>query len=44
MVPPLRRPAPGNPEVQRVQRTRGHVLAVARELLPEVGPAGQEPG
>jgi AcrR family transcriptional regulator len=36
-VSPLHRPAPGNP---RVQRTRGHVLAVARELLPEVGPAG----
>jgi AcrR family transcriptional regulator len=23
-----------------VERTRRHVLAVARELLPEVGPAG----
>ncbi|MEU9991661.1 TetR/AcrR family transcriptional regulator [Streptomyces sp. NPDC048045] len=32
-----RRPAPGNP---RVQRTRRHVLAVARELLPEAGPSG----
>jgi AcrR family transcriptional regulator len=35
-MPPYRRPAPGNP---RVQRTRGHVLAIARELLPEAGPA-----
>ncbi|MFI1506186.1 TetR/AcrR family transcriptional regulator [Streptomyces sp. NPDC020597] len=32
-----RQPTPGNP---RVQRTRNRVLAVARELLPEVGPAG----
>lgn len=32
-----RRPTPGNP---RVQRTRNRVLAVARELLPQVGPAG----
>ncbi|MEU6082069.1 TetR/AcrR family transcriptional regulator [Streptomyces sp. NPDC047108] len=32
-----RRPTPGNP---RVQRTRRRILAVARELLPEVGPAG----
>src|ERR1039457_583787 len=31
------RPTPGHP---RVQRTRGHILAVARELLPEVGSAG----
>jgi AcrR family transcriptional regulator len=36
-MPPYRRPAPGNP---RVQRTRGRVLAIARELLPEAGPAG----
>jgi AcrR family transcriptional regulator len=36
-VSPLRRPAPDNP---RVQRTRGRILAVAREVLPEVGPAG----
>jgi AcrR family transcriptional regulator len=36
-VSPLRRPAQDNP---RVQRTRGRILAVARELLPEVGPAG----
>ncbi|WP_327699906.1 TetR/AcrR family transcriptional regulator [Streptomyces sp. NBC_00459] len=36
--PPHRRqPTPGNP---RVQRTRNRVLAVARELLPQVGPAG----
>lgn len=32
-----RRPTPGNP---RVQRTRSRVLAVARELLPQIGPAG----
>ncbi|MEX3106200.1 MULTISPECIES: TetR/AcrR family transcriptional regulator [unclassified Streptomyces] len=32
-----RRPTPGNP---RVQRTRNRVLAVARELLPQVGPEG----
>jgi AcrR family transcriptional regulator len=31
------RPTPGHP---RVERTRGHILAVARELLPEVGSAG----
>ena len=31
------RPTPGHP---RVERTRSHILAVARELLPEVGPAG----
>jgi AcrR family transcriptional regulator len=31
------RPTPGHP---RVERTRRHILAVARELLPEVGPAG----
>ncbi|BDM74379.1 TetR family transcriptional regulator (plasmid) [Streptomyces nigrescens] len=36
--PPHRRqPTPGNP---RVQRTRNRVMAVARELLPEVGPTG----
>ena len=34
---PLRHPAPDNP---RVQRTRGRILAVARELLAEAGPAG----
>lgn len=32
-----RQPTPSNP---RVQRTRNHVLTIARELLPEVGPAG----
>ncbi|MGW1893578.1 TetR/AcrR family transcriptional regulator [Streptomyces sp. NPDC002004] len=32
-----RRPSLSNP---RVQRTRTRILAVARELLPEVGPAG----
>jgi AcrR family transcriptional regulator len=32
-----RQPSPGNP---RVQRTRNRVLAIARELLPQVGPAG----
>ncbi|QXE38660.1 TetR/AcrR family transcriptional regulator [Streptomyces sp. GMY02] len=32
-----RRPEAGNP---RVQRTRAHALAVARGLLPEVGPTG----
>lgn len=32
-----RRPTQANP---RVQRTRNRVLAVARELLPQVGPAG----
>ncbi len=31
------RPTPGHP---RVERTRSHILTVARELLPEVGPAG----
>jgi AcrR family transcriptional regulator len=36
-VSPLRRPDLDNP---RVQRTRRHVLDVARDLLPEVGPAG----
>src|ERR1700683_1820195 len=36
-MPPLRRPTPGHP---RVERTRGHILAVARELLPDVGPVG----
>jgi AcrR family transcriptional regulator len=41
-MPPLHgphrgRPTPGHP---RVERTRSHILAVARELLPEVGPAG----
>jgi AcrR family transcriptional regulator len=35
--PNLGRPTPGHP---RVERTRGHILAVARELLPEVGPIG----
>jgi AcrR family transcriptional regulator len=33
----LRQPTLSNP---RVQRTRARMLAVARELLPEVGPAG----
>ncbi|QTZ95310.1 TetR/AcrR family transcriptional regulator [Streptomyces auratus] len=32
-----RQPTPSNP---RVQRTRHRVLTVARELLPQVGPAG----
>jgi AcrR family transcriptional regulator len=32
-----RQPSPSNP---RVQRTRNRVLAIARELLPQVGPAG----
>src|SRR3954447_10543198 len=32
-----RQPTQSNP---RVQRTRNRVLAVARELLPQVGPAG----
>ena len=32
-----RQPSPDNP---RVQRTRNRVLAIARELLPQVGPAG----
>ncbi len=36
-APAWRRPTPGHP---RVERTRGRILAVARELLPEVGPAG----
>jgi AcrR family transcriptional regulator len=36
-VPSIRRPDLGNP---RVQRTRRRILAVARELLPEVGPTG----
>ena len=36
-VPSARRPDPGNP---RVQRTRHRILAVARDLLPEVGPTG----
>ncbi|MFK0258723.1 TetR/AcrR family transcriptional regulator [Streptomyces sp. NPDC090445] len=37
--PPVhrRQPNPGNP---RVQRTRARILAVARELLPEVGLTG----
>jgi len=35
--PARRRPTPGHP---RVERTRGRILAVARELLPEIGPAG----
>jgi hypothetical protein len=33
----LHRPTPGHP---RVERTRSHILTVARELLPEVGPVG----
>jgi AcrR family transcriptional regulator len=33
----LRKPALSNP---RVQRTRNHVLTIARDLLPQVGPAG----
>ncbi len=39
MEQPLHRrpPSPSNP---RVQRTRNRVLAIARELLPQVGPAG----
>jgi AcrR family transcriptional regulator len=36
-VSPLSRPAPGNP---RVQRTRARIMAVARDLLPQVGAAG----
>src|ERR1700722_18699794 len=41
-MPPLHgpnrgRPTPGHP---RVERTRSHILAVARELLPDVGPVG----
>ena len=36
-VPSARRPDPDNP---RVQRTRHRILAVARDLLPEVGPTG----
>lgn len=36
-MPSLRRPTPGHP---RVERTRGLILAVARDLLTEVGPAG----
>jgi AcrR family transcriptional regulator len=36
-MPSLRRPTPGHP---RVERTRGHILAVARDLLTEVGSAG----
>jgi len=36
-MPAARRPTPGHP---RVERTRGHILAVARDLLPEVGPVG----
>lgn len=34
---PLHRPTPGHP---RVERTQARILAVARDLLPEVGPAG----
>jgi AcrR family transcriptional regulator len=34
---PYRTPDPGNP---RVQRTRDHILAAARELLTTAGPAG----
>src|SRR6202453_5524641 len=41
-MPPLHgpnrgRPTPGHP---RVERTRGHILTVARDLLTEVGSAG----
>jgi AcrR family transcriptional regulator len=36
-VVPYRAPDPGNP---RVQRTRDHILAAARELLATTGPAG----
>jgi AcrR family transcriptional regulator len=36
-MPSLRRPTPGHP---RVERTRGHILTVARDLLTEVGSAG----
>jgi AcrR family transcriptional regulator len=36
-MPSLHRPTPGHP---RVERTRSHILTVARELLPEVGPVG----
>jgi AcrR family transcriptional regulator len=37
-TPPHRRkPTPTNP---RVQRTRAHILIIARELLPEVGSTG----
>jgi AcrR family transcriptional regulator len=36
-MPSLRRPTPGHP---RVERTRSHILDVARELLTEVGSAG----
>src|SRR5580658_3256851 len=34
---PLHRPTPGHP---RVERTQARILAVARDLLLEVGPAG----
>lgn len=34
---PLTQPTPGHP---RVERTRARVLAVARDLLPQVGPGG----
>ena len=37
MPSPSRRPAQGDP---RVRRTRGRILAVARELLPQTGTAG----
>jgi AcrR family transcriptional regulator len=36
-MPSMRRPTPGHP---RVERTRGHILTVARDLLTEVGSAG----
>src|SRR6202046_5852491 len=36
-VPSPRRPHPATP---RVQRPRHRILAVARDLLPEVGPTG----
>jgi AcrR family transcriptional regulator len=39
MQPPVHRRQP-TADDPRVQRTRSRVLAVARDLLPEVGPAG----
>jgi AcrR family transcriptional regulator len=36
-MPSMRRPTPGHP---RVERTRGHILTVAWDLLTEVGSAG----
>ncbi|WEO99889.1 helix-turn-helix domain-containing protein [Streptomyces sp. FXJ1.172] len=38
-MPPVHRRQP-NPDNPRVQRTRARILAVARELLPEVGLTG----